>query len=94
MEIKQNISDCPVMEAPCKTCPFKLKENGDMLDHDLAMTVVKRNLFQSQQVCHGTQEGNIWKNRCRGYWDYAYKIYDELGLEPDKNFKNPPKNNK
>lgn len=86
-----NVSDLPVMEVKCKSCPFHKDSNNQYLDNDLVTTIIKRNIFQSQQICHGTQVGDIWKNRCRGYWDYAFKIYDDIGLEPGKNFKNPPK---
>lgn len=79
------VSDLPVMRACCKTCPFKLIDSK-WQNIELANTVVARNLFKSQQICHGTEGKNRQaNNRCKGYYDYAFEIYKRMGLDPDKN---------
>lgn len=85
------VSELPVMKACCKTCPFK--DNGSGFQNpELANTVIERNLFNSQQICHGTEgENREAKNRCKGYYDYSFKLYQDLGLEPEKHLLNQPK---
>lgn len=86
--MKKPVSDLPVMKGHCKTCPFKPNENGVWQDTELANTVCQRNLFKSQQICHGTEgKGRKANNRCKGYYDWAFEIYKRLGLEPEKNLK-------
>lgn len=81
------VSDLPVMKATCKTCPFK-DENGRWRDPELASKVIERNLFNSQQICHGTEGKNREpRNRCKGYFDYAFEIYERMGLNPAENLK-------
>lgn len=83
------VSNLPVMQACCKTCPFLINpENGRMRDPELANIVIQRNLFNSQQICHGTEGPNRKaNNRCKGYYDYAFEIYSRLGMEPEKHLK-------
>lgn len=82
------VSEMPVMKACCKTCPFRLDDNGRYQDTELANTVISRNLFQSQQICHHPRiKGGKETHRCKGYYDYAFEIYDRMGLEPAKNLK-------
>lgn len=76
------------MKSCCKTCPFRNNKKGFWQDNKLAAEVIKRNLFKSQQICHGTEgENRKPNNRCKGYYDYAFEIYDRLGLDPGKNLK-------
>tara|TARA_R110000744_G_scaffold195512_2_gene314602 strand:+ start:5800 stop:6087 length:288 start_codon:yes stop_codon:yes gene_type:complete len=87
------VSELPVMEKCCKTCPFK--KVGRTLrwqDPKLASAVIERNLFKGQQICHGTEtENRKPRNRCRGYWDYSTPIYKRLGMP---SLLNPPRNEK
>lgn len=86
MENITNVSDLPVMKLCCKSCPFKLDKNGTWKDVELATEVAIRNLFNSQQICHSTEgENREPKNRCKGYFDYSFDIYQRMGLEPEKN---------
>lgn len=81
-----NISDKPVMKSCCKTCPFKVNGRGIWQNVELANIVIERNLFKSQQVCHGTEgDKRETNNRCKGYFDYAFLIYDRMGLNPKEN---------
>lgn len=76
------------MKACCKTCPFKEDERGIWKDTALANTVIERNLFKSQQICHGTEGDNRKpNNRCKGYYDFAFQIYDRMVLNPEQNLK-------
>lgn len=88
-----NVSDLSVMKAHCKTCPFRPDENDNYSDPVLSNKVIERNLFQSQQICHGTEKGpdRIPQNRCKGYYDFAFQIYSRMGLEPEKHLKNQTK---
>jgi hypothetical protein len=88
--LNKTVSELSVMKSCCKTCPFKDEGNG-FQDSKLAKEVIKRNLFNSQQVCH-VSEGKNRKanNRCKGYYDYSFKVYQDLGLEPEKHFLNQP----
>ena len=80
------VSNLPIMKACCKTYPFKLNPDGRMLDTNLASVVIERNLFKSQQICHGTEGPNREpKNRCKGYYDYSFEIYERMGLDPENN---------
>lgn len=82
------VSDLPVMKTCCKTCPFKTDAAGRWQDPRLAEQVINRNLFKSQQICHGTEGPKREpRNRCRGYYDYAFEIYKRLNLEPEKYLK-------
>ena len=82
----------PVMNKCCGTCPFKKTDNNEFQDKELAQTVIERNMFQSQQICHGTEGTDRKPNhRCRGYFDYSFIIYKRMGLEPEKNMLNNPK---
>lgn len=74
------VCELPIMTKCCKTCPFKLS-GYKMQDTELANKVIQRNLFKSQQICHSTEGKNRKpNNRCRGYYDYAYTIYERLNL--------------
>lgn len=75
------VSDLPVMKACCKTCPFRKNEKGLYQDVHLANIIISRTLFQSQQICHGT-EGKSRKpnNRCKGAFDHNHEIYKRMGL--------------
>lgn len=81
---KQKVPVCelPVMQAHCKSCPFKPDENGLWQDAELATKVIERTLFQGQQICHGT-EGKSRKpnNRCKGAYDHNLEVYKRLGLD-------------
>lgn len=74
------VSDLPVMEACCKTCPFK-EVDGRWRDVRVANDVMARTLFKAQQVCHGT-EGAKRKPRfrCKGSYDHNKVIYDRMGF--------------
>lgn len=88
----ENVSELPVMAKHCKTCPFKCNDEGEWQDINLASTVIQRNLFQSQQICHGSEGKNRKAtHRCKGYFDYAFDIYENLGMDPGKNLINNPK---
>ena len=68
-------------------------EKGERQDEILANTVIERNLFESQQICHGTEKGpeRIPQHRCRGYFDHSFQLYTDMGLNPAKNLLNNPK---
>lgn len=71
----------PVMEACCKTCPFR-SVNGKWQDVELANQVISRTLFKGHQICHGTEGGNRQpNNRCKGAFDHNYEIYQRMGYE-------------
>ena len=89
--MKNAVSDLLVMKKCCKTCPFRKNEKALWQNQSLAITVIERNLFQSQQICHGTEgENREPRNRCKGYYDYALDIYQKIGLEPEKHLLNQP----
>lgn len=82
-----------VMKACCKTCPFRKNDKGEWQNTELASEVIERNLFNSQQICHGTEgKDREPNNRCKGYYDYAFEIYQNMGLEPEKHLLNQPNN--
>ena len=88
----ENVSELPVMAKHCKTCPFKCNNEGEWQNINLASTVIQRNLFKSQQICHGSEGKNRKAtHRCKGYFDYAFDIYENLGMDPGKNLINNPK---
>lgn len=69
------------MKACCKTCPFKKNDKGFEQDPILASEVTSRTLFNSQQICHGTEGKNREaNNRCKGSYDNNKIIYDRMGL--------------
>lgn len=72
----------PIMEAYCKTCPFKPIGNG-VQNQELVNKVVERTLFKGQQICHGTEgrKRREWKNRCKGAWEHNSAIYIRMGME-------------
>lgn len=78
------IIDCstlPVMVNHCKTCPFKEVE-GKWQDVRLANEVINRTLFNSHQICHGTEGKNRKpNNRCKGSFDHNMEIYTRMGFK-------------
>jgi hypothetical protein len=75
------VCELPVMKAHCKICPFKPDENGKWQDAQLANKVIERTLFNSQQICHGTEGKNRKaNNRCKGAYEHNFEIYDRMGL--------------
>jgi hypothetical protein len=79
--MKVPVSDLPVMKSCCKTCPFRKDENGREFDAKLASEVTYRTLFNSQQICHGTEgKSREPRNRCKGSYDNNKTIYDRMGL--------------
>lgn len=90
--MEQDVYKLPVMNKTCKTCPFRKNDKNCWQNMELAQTVIERNLFKSQQICHGTEGLNREaKNRCRGYFDYSFMLYKKMGLNPEVNLKNNPK---
>ncbi len=82
----------PVMGSCCKTCPFKPDEKGIWQDTKLANEVIRRNLLKSQQICHHPKlHGKEETHRCKGFFDYAFEIYERLGFDPENNLINNPK---
>jgi len=80
----------PVMKSHCATCPFKPDQDGRWQNDELAATVIQRNLFNSQQICHGTEgEKREPHNRCKGYFDFALELYKRMGLDISQ-LKNSP----
>ena len=80
---KKNVPVCqlPVMQACCKSCPFRLADGIRYQDVDTAIAVIERTLFKAQQICHGTEgKKRQPRNRCKGAYDYNYTIYERLGL--------------
>lgn len=76
------------MPSCCKTCPFKLNDRGIYQNMQLANSVISRNLFKSQQICHHPRtQGLEETHRCRGYYDYSVEIYERLGMNPKENIK-------
>ncbi len=80
-----NVNKLPVMKICCKTCPFKLDENGVFQNVELVNKVTDRTLFKGQQICHSTQDftkkgEKSYKNRCKGSFDYNNIIYKRLKL--------------
>lgn len=81
MKKTKEVCELPVMKNYCKSCPFKPDKKGHPQDQKLANIVTERTLFNSQQICHGTEGKNReWKNRCKGSYDYNKIIYDRMGL--------------
>lgn len=78
---KADVSKLPVMATYCKTCPFKPNENGFPQNVSLANAVTERTLFNSQQICHGTEgENREPRNRCYGSFEHNSDIYEKMGL--------------
>lgn len=70
------------MAAHCKTCPFKPLESGCWQNAELANAVTERTLFNSQQICHGTEgKSRQPRNRCKGSFDHNAEIYKRMGLD-------------
>lgn len=81
MKPKVDVSTLPVMQACCKTCPFKPDKNGRWRDVEQANKVIERTLFKAQQICHGTEGKNRKPtHRCKGGFDHNKTIYDRMGL--------------
>lgn len=75
------VCELPVMKAHCKTCPFKPNERGIWQNVELATAVTIRTLFNSQQICHGTESKNRKaNNRCKGSYDHNKTIYERMGV--------------
>lgn len=87
--MRKPVSEYPIMSKCCKSCPFKQDEKGLMQNVKLTNTVIGRNLFKGQQMCHSTRptiDGDD-THRCRGYYDYSFEIYKRMGLNPEENLK-------
>lgn len=78
--MKIDCAQLPVMKANCKTCPFR-EVNRKWQDVTLANQVIERTLFNSHQICHGTEgENRKPNNRCKGAFDHNQEIYDRMGV--------------
>jgi hypothetical protein len=78
----KQVSDLPVMKAFCKSCPFKPNKKGYWQNVEMADKVISQTLFQSQQICHGTERENRKpNNRCKGAYDHNLEIYKRLKLD-------------
>lgn len=78
---KVPVSELPVMNSTCKTCPFRLNKKGYWQNVELANEVTSRTLFNAQQICHGTEgKKREPRNRCKGSYDHNKTIYERLGL--------------
>ena len=78
------VNKLPVMQACCKTCPFKPDADGRFQNMELATAIIKRTLFKSQQICHGTEDKNREpRNRCFGSFEYNAEIYERMGLDKE-----------
>lgn len=70
-----NPSDYLIMKSHCKMCPFKCDDGGRQFDAELASNVTARTLFNSYQLCHGTND----TTRCKGSFDHNFAIYERMG---------------
>lgn len=87
--MKRPVSDFPIMKNPCATCPFRESKKGVWQNIELANTVIERNLFNSQQICHHPRiKDDKETHRCRGYFNYAEVIYQRLGFDTKALLKN------
>lgn len=76
------VCELPVMKSHCKTCPFKPNEKGIWQNVELAQKVIERTLFNSQQICHGTEgENRKPNNRCKGAFEHNLEIYKRLNMD-------------
>lgn len=80
--MKVDASKLPVMAKCCKTCPFRVLENGMQLNPELAAQVTVRTLFKANQICHTTEGTNRKpRNRCRGSYDFNRTIYKRMNID-------------
>lgn len=78
---KIDCSTLPVMNAHCKTCPFRDNGKGRWQNTQLANEVIERTLFKAHQICHGTEGKNREPhNRCKGAFDHNSEIYKRMGF--------------
>ena len=83
--LDKDVCELPIMKSTCKTCPFKINGKGFWQNPELASKVIERKLFNSQGTEGKNRKAN---NRCKGYFDYAFSIYEKLGMNPKENLKN------
>lgn len=85
MEAKEcQVNKLPVMKSFCKTCPFRPIGKNTVLNRALADEVTSRTLFNSQQICHGTEGKNREpRNRCYGSFETNSDIYKSFGLDKE-----------
>lgn len=82
MDEKIDASTLPVMKAHCQSCPFKPNKKGHWQCPEVANGVIKKTLFQAQQICHSTEGPNRKaRNRCKGAFDYNSEIYTKMGFK-------------
>lgn len=75
-------SDLKVNSKLCKSCPFRLNNQGYYIDNELVSKVVERTLFKGHQICHSTEGKNRKpKTRCKGSFDHNMEIYKRLKLD-------------
>jgi len=74
-----NITDFPVMPTKCKTCPFRVDENGRHQDPHFVSRIQTDVISHASQICHhprlsGKQETHL----CRGARDFQLEIFHRL----------------
>ncbi len=76
-----DITDFPVMPAKCKTCPFRVNDEGRHPCPELVSQIQAQVITEASQICHhpsvyGKEQTHI----CRGARDYQLEIFYRLGM--------------
>jgi len=72
-----DVSNMPVMQSNCETCPF-----GPKGDRYLRSSIEQRVLLTASQTCHhtGLVHGKTDTHLCRGARDYQIQIFFRMGI--------------
>jgi len=73
----RDVSNMPVMQSNCETCPF-----GPNGDPHLRATVEARVISTASQTCHhtGSIHGKPDTHLCRGARDFQIQIFYRMGI--------------
>jgi hypothetical protein len=80
MKRTRDISNWPVMQAQCSTCPFLKDERGRYREPELAAKVESRLLSTSQLCHHPRLHGKPETHLCRGARIWQLTIFYRLGV--------------
>ena len=79
--MSQDITNFPVMQEKCSSCPFKEDEQGRCQSPELVTRIQQDVLTEASQICHHPRlSGKEETHLCRGARDYQLQIFHRIGF--------------
>lgn len=77
----QDITNFPVMQKKCSSCPFREDTDGKCNDPKLVERIKKDVLQEASQICHHPRLSDKEETHlCRGARDFQLQIFHRIGF--------------